>query len=219
MITRAVILVSAYLAAQMLADITSLKIITIVGLSMDAGTLVYPITFTLRDLVHKLLGAKAARLLIVVAAVINLIMAALFWFVAKLPSDPNVGPQLEFAIVLSPVWRIVIASIISEVISELIDTEVYRFWVRRLGERHQWARVLGSNAVSVPLDSLMFSWMAFGGVFSNFVVWGIVISNIALKTITTIVSIPLIYSVPEKSGEVKNEIKKMNSEETGNQKR
>jgi uncharacterized PurR-regulated membrane protein YhhQ (DUF165 family) len=58
---QAVIVSALYIAAQILADITSLKIITFAGLSMDAGTLIYPITFTLRDLVHKSAGIRVAR--------------------------------------------------------------------------------------------------------------------------------------------------------------
>ena len=69
------ILGGAYVAAQMMADIASLKIITIMGRAVDAGTLVYPFTFTLRDLVHKLAGKQVARALIFTAAAINLLMA------------------------------------------------------------------------------------------------------------------------------------------------
>ena len=195
---RALVVAAAYIAAQMLADITSLKIVVFVGLSMDAGTFVYPITFTLRDLVHKTAGIKAARALIVTAAVINLVMAALFWMVARLPGDPAVGAQTEFATVLAPVWRIVIASIVAEVMAELIDTEIYRLWVQRVTRRHQWARVLTSNAVSVPLDSLVFAWGAFGGRMPHSVVWSIVLANVLLKGATTLVSLPLIYAVPER---------------------
>ena len=50
----------AYVAAQMMADIASLRIITIAGYAVDAGTLIYPFTFTLRDLVHKIAGKEAA---------------------------------------------------------------------------------------------------------------------------------------------------------------
>ena len=197
---RGLIVAAAYIAAQMLADVTSLKIVTFLGLSMDAGTFVYPITFTLRDLVHKTVGAKGARVLIIAAAVINLIMAGLFWFVSRLPGDPAVGPQLEFGMVLSPVWRITLASIVAEVIAELTDTEVYRLWVTHITKRYQWMRVLASNAVSVPLDSLVFAWGAFGGVLAATVVWDIVLSNIIVKSATTLVSWPLIYAVPEKPG-------------------
>jgi uncharacterized integral membrane protein (TIGR00697 family) len=200
---RHVILVtSAYIAAQMLADVTSLKIAVVGGFSIDAGTFVYPLTFTLRDLVHKIVGAAGARLLIVTAAVINLVMALVFAFTAALPPDPSWPLQDAYASVLTPVWRIVIASILAEVIAELIDTEVYRLWVERVTRRYQWARVLISNSVSVPLDSLVFCWVAFGGALPDAVVWSIVISNVLVKGATTLVSLPAIYLVPE-GGEVR----------------
>ncbi len=190
-----VIVSGAYVAAQMMADIASLRIVTLFGFSVDAGTLVYPFTFTLRDLVHKVAGIKAARVLIIAAALINLLMAMIFWITSNLPPDPAVGPQLEFGMVLAPVWRIVFASIVAEVIAELIDTEGYRFWVERVTERYQWMRVLVSNAVSVPIDSLVFAWMAFGGVFDTGVVWSIVFANILVKGLVTLISLPGIYLV------------------------
>jgi len=194
---RVILVTSAYIAAQMLADVTSLKIAVVGGFSIDAGTFVYPLTFTLRDLVHKIVGAAGARLLIITAAVINLVMALLFAFTAALPPDPSWRLQDAYAAVLTPVWRIVIASILAEVIAELIDTEVYRLWVTRVTRRYQWARVLTSNSVSVPLDSLIFCWLAFGGVLPSAVVWSIVVSNILVKGATTLVSLPAIYFVPE----------------------
>jgi len=197
---QAIVISAVYIAAQMLADITSLKIVLFLGLSMDAGTFIYPITFTLRDLVHKTVGAKGARVLIISAALINLAMAGLFWWVARLPGDPSVGPQTAFASVLSPVWRIVIASIVAEVMAELTDTEIYRLWVQRVTHQYQWMRVLTSNSVSVPLDSLVFSWGAFGGRFPAPVVWSIVLSNVLVKGATTLLSLPLIYAVPDMAG-------------------
>jgi uncharacterized integral membrane protein (TIGR00697 family) len=194
----AIIVAAAYVAIQMMADIASLRIVFVLGLSMDAGTFVYPLTFTLRDLVHKTVGARGARVLIVSAAIINLVMAGYFWLVARLPPDPQVGAQAEFGIVLAPVWRVVLASIFAEVISELIDTEVYRAWVERVTTRYQWARVLTSNAISVPIDSLAFGWGAFGGVLPVVVVWSIVLSNVLIKGVATLITLPLIYLVPER---------------------
>lgn len=195
-LTAIVIVSAAYIGAQMMADIASLKIVVLFGLAMDGGTFIYPITFTLRDMVHKLAGAHLARVLIITAAVINIIMAALFWLVNALPADPLTGPQAEFGI-LALAWRIVAASILAEVISELLDTEIYQLWVTRVTTRHQWARVLVSNAVAVPLDSLIFAWVAFGGALPAIVVWQIVAANILVKGATTLVSIPGIYLVRE----------------------
>ncbi len=179
----------------MLADIASLRIISVAGLAVDAGTLVYPFTFTLRDLVHKIAGKSAARLLIGLAAGINVAMAGLFWLVARLPAESATGPQLEFGQVLSPVWRIVAASILAEVLSELVDTEVYQRWVDRMGERHQWARVALSNGIAIPIDSVIFVVVAFLGVLPGAVVTEIFIANVAAKGLITAVSIPWIYWV------------------------
>ncbi len=195
MSTVGVLVISAYIAAQMLSDILSLKIAWVAGFSIDAGTFIYPFTFTLRDLVHKSLGRSAARTVIVAAGVINLVMAGLFAFAAWLPPDPTWSLQREFAAVLTPVWRIVIASIVAEVVAEFIDTEIYHLWVTRITRRYQWMRVLTSNAVSVPLDSLIFCWGAFGGVLPAATVWSIFWANVLLKGAVTLASLPGIYVV------------------------
>jgi len=193
-----VILVSAaYVAAQIFADIMSLKIVLFAGFSMDAGTLVYPITFTLRDLVHKVAGKRGARTIVLAAGAINLLMAGLFWVASRLPYDPSAGLQPDWDAVLSPVWRIVVASIVAEVCAELVDTEIYHLWVTRLTRRFQWMRVLTSNAVSVPLDSLIFCWGAFGSVLPVAVVWSIFRANVLIKGAVTLVSLPAIYVVRE----------------------
>jgi uncharacterized integral membrane protein (TIGR00697 family) len=201
---RALLVVAAaYVAAQMLADIASLRIITVAGWAVDAGTLVYPFTFTLRDLVHKIAGRGTARLLILTAAGINVVMAVIFWLVARLPADLATGPQIEFGQVLSPVWRIVFASILAEVIAEFTDTEVYQRWVGKFGWRHQWGRVLVSNGVAIPIDSLVFVLVAFSGVLPGSVVSEIFWANVVAKGLLTLVSIPWIYWVrPAATGDL-----------------
>lgn len=189
------LLVAAYVSTQLLSDIASIRIVEVFGFSMDAGTLIYPITFTLRDLVHKVAGKRVARLLIVTAAAINIFMALAFWLIANLTPDLEVGQQLEFGVVLAPLWRIVFASVVAEVVAELIDTEAYSAWQKRMGERLQWGRVLVSNAVAVPIDSAIFVTLAFVGDLPGEVVIAIFWSNVLLKGFVTILSIPLIYAV------------------------
>jgi uncharacterized integral membrane protein (TIGR00697 family) len=191
-------IISIYIAAQLLSDIASLKITLLAGFSMDAGTFIYPVTFTIRDLVHKRLGISAARSVIILAAAINLFMAVFFHFVARLPQDPAWGLGKEFAAILGPVWRIVVASIAAEVFSEMIDTEVYHLWQSRITKKFQWMRVLSSNAVSIPVDSLIFCWGAFGFVLPSNVVWSIFWANVIVKSVVTLFSLPSIYLVREK---------------------
>lgn len=195
--TAAVILISLYIASQIISDIASLKIALILRFSIDAGTFIYPVTFTLRDLVHKRIGKKAARTMIILAGGINVFLAGFLAFSAWLPSDPSWGLASEFSRVLGPIWRIVLASIIAEVASELVDTEIYHLWVTRVTRRYQWLRVLSSNSVSVPLDSLIFCWGAFGGLLPALTVWSIFLSNLIIKGLMSLVSLPAIYLVRE----------------------
>ena len=198
-LTRAALIaVSAYIAAQMLADIASLKIGVVAGLAVDMGTFIYPVTFTLRDVVHKLIGRRHARLLIVAAGLINLLMAAYLLWVARVPGDPVWGLDAEFRAILAPVWRIVIASILAEVVSELLDTEIYHLFVTRVTRRFQWLRVLTSNSVSVPVDSVLFSVGAFGWALPWVAVGQIFVFNMIVKYAVTLVSLPMIYLAPDR---------------------
>jgi hypothetical protein len=193
-----IIVIAAYIAAQMIADIASVKIGILGTLAVDMGTFIYPITFTLRDVVHKVLGKRNARILIISAGAINLFMAAYLLWAANFPSDPSWGLGEQFSAILAPIWRIVIASIIAEVVSELVDTEIYHLFVTRITTRYQWARVLVSNSVSVPVDNLLFALGAFAFVLPWEIVWEIFLVNLVVKYGVTLLSLPLIYMVPEK---------------------
>jgi uncharacterized integral membrane protein (TIGR00697 family) len=203
------ILISLYLGAQLLANIGSLKITRIIGFSIDAGTLIYPITFTIRDLIHKGLGKKSSQRVIWCSGGLNLLLAAYLALVSILPPDPAwdlpVGAAFSsnaaYRFILSPAWAIVLASIIAQLVSELVDTEVYQFFVDKVTRRLQWMRVIASNAVSIPIDSIIFCWVAFGPLGQNLgpaLVWGIVLSNILIKLAVTACSLPAIYLVRER---------------------
>ena len=196
-----IIVVAAYIAAQMLADIASLKIGVVFGYAVDMGTFIYPITFTLRDVVHKLLGKRNAQVIIITAGVINLLMAAYLMWSASVASDPGWGLGTEFSLILGPVWRIVLASIAAELVSELLDTEIYHWFVTRITRRQQWLRVLVSNSASVPVDNIIFAVGAFGWILPWAIVWEIFVFNLVVKYLVTLVSLPLIYVAPDPAWE------------------
>ncbi|NBP83014.1 VUT family protein [bacterium] len=110
---------------------------------LSAGTITFGITFTIRDLAHQAsaragLGRRPVFLMIGIAALVNVV-------VAMATNTPA---------------RFLVASFLAILISEGIDTEIYH----RLRTRSWLVRVLSSNAVSVPLDSSIFTIVAFFGV-------------------------------------------------------
>ncbi len=202
-LTWLLVATTGYVACSLIANVMSVRILRLgpdwASFSIDAGTLTYPLTFTLRDLVHKVGGRSAARVVILAGAAMNVLLALGLWAAAALPEDSLVeGPAQEwFGPVLNPVTRIVAASVIAQVIAELADTEVYHRFVLRFGHRVQWGRVLTSNLVAIPIDSVIFVAIAFGGMVPFSVAVSLVWANIAVKCLATLISVPLIYAVPE----------------------
>ena len=131
---------SIYIIAVLIANYTATWFIPLPIFGMvSVGTLVFGITFTQRDRVHKY-GRKSVYLMIFIAA-IGMVLESLF---------------------LGVEWRIIIASFIAIVLSETADTEIYQ----KLIKRSWMERVIGSNLVSIPLDSILFNIIAFYGVFT-----------------------------------------------------
>ena len=194
------ILVSvAYVAAQMVADISNLRNLTLFGLSVSAFSIAYPLTFTLRDMAHKLAGPYVARTLIIAAAAIYLVAQAFFTIISNLSPEMTEAERITLGQLLTPEWRFLAAAVLASVLSQLVDTEVYTRWVERFGQDHQWGRVLVSNAIGIPLDRILFLILAFAGTMSTEGMLEAFIGTTIARLVFGIISIPGIYLVEEHS--------------------
>lgn len=147
-----------YIIAVLVANYTATWFFPLPIFGMvSVGTLVFGITFTQRDRVHRY-GRKSVYLMILIAAV-GMVLESLF---------------------LEVPWRIILASFIAIVLSETADTEIYH----RLLQRSWFQRVLGSNLVSIPLDSVLFNVIAFAGIFEPGMMVAIVFGEIVVKFTT-----------------------------------
>ena len=191
------LIATIYISLIIFSNLGSLRIITLLGLSLDGGTLLYPFTFTMRDILHKKAGAKLARFTIYLSAIVNLLLFGFVWLVGILPPDLSVGGQTEYALVLSPGIRLVLASIIAATLAELLDTTVYSIVRRRFGTKKQWLRVLFSNLFSIPVDTAVFLLLAFAGRFSMATLLAIFWGNLALKFAVSLLSMGGVYLVKE----------------------
>lgn len=194
------ILVSvAYVATQMVADISNLRNLTLFGLSVSAFSIAYPLTFTLRDMAHKLAGPYVARTLIIAAAAIYLVAQAFFTIISNLSPEMTEAERITLGQLLTPEWRFLAAAVLASVLSQLLDTEVYTRWVERFGQDHQWGRVLVSNAIGIPLDRILFLILAFAGTMSTEGMLEAFIGTTIARLVFGIISIPGIYLVEEHS--------------------
>jgi len=146
-----------YLSAVLVANYTAIWFIPFPVFGMvSVGTLIFGATFTARDYVHKS-GRKKVYAMIGLAIIAS----------ASLSIFGNVQ------------WRVILASTVAVALSETVDTEVYQ----KLLEKPWLVRVSGSNAISIPSDSLLFNLIAFAGIFSPIMITSIVFGEIVTKYI------------------------------------
>lgn len=144
-----------YIVAVLSANYTAVWFIPLPFFGLVAlGTLLFGVTFTARDYVHRLGRPKVYTMIVI---------AALF--------------SAGLAVLGATPWRVVMASVIAIVLSESADTEVYQ----RLLAKPWLLRVTGSNVISIPLDTALFNLLAFGGVFPFQVLVSIMIGEIVVK--------------------------------------
>ena len=195
----AMLAISMYVAFQIFSDIMAIKITTVLGLTIPTAVFIYPLTFTLRDVIHKSLGKRKAKNIIFISAILNVVMVLLFQFSIMLPPANTWGMQTEFAMVLGGVWRIVLASIVAEMIGQLVDTEAYSLFVNKITKKYQWARVLFSNLFSSPIDSFIFIFLAFYGTLPMEVLLSMVFGQTVIKWGVSLISAPLVYLTKDKA--------------------
>ncbi len=186
-----------YIALIIYANLGSLRVITIGTLAVDGGALLYPFTFTMRDVLHKKAGQSITQLVILLSAVVNLALFAFVWLVTLFPADPSAGDQSAYAQVLNPGFRLVIGSIAAATLAEWIDTKIYAKVRRHFGEKKQWLRVLASNAISIPIDTLVFLAIAFYGRYDMSVLISMFWMNLLIKYFVSTLSFGSVYLVKD----------------------
>ena len=203
-----VMLVGSYITCQLIADIGATRFVQIGPLALSAGTFVFGLTFTLRDLIHKHLGKGWARAAISAAAIFNIFLSGYLYLMSLLAAPVWYANAEAWNTIFALVPAITIGSIIAEFISEMIDTEAYALWLKTFPNAPQWSRVLVSNVISIPVDSLVFCTLAFSIVPKLLGDTGISLiealtfaagGQIIYKFAITLISLPFIYFVKDKA--------------------
>ncbi len=149
-------LVFLYVISILLANITLDMFIPLPFYGMlSVGTIFFAAIFTLRDKIHFYGGLKMVYWAIFMAVIVN--VGVSYWL--DVPS------------------RFIFASFLSITASELTDTAVFH----RFKHKKFATRVLSSNALSVPLDSVLFTFLAFYGILPLAEMWQIIYADIIVK--------------------------------------
>lgn len=182
-------LVAIYAVSIVIANVTASKLMVVFGLTVAAADIIYTIGFTTIDLINEYYGEAEAKRAVLTAFFANLLWAFYAYVAVKLPpAEAFLDLQPAFEVVLGSAPRIVLASMVAYFAASRVDVWLYH-WIRERGGA-VWMRILGSNGVSLLLDTVLFSTIAFYGVFP---LGEVIVGQYVIKIVITLINVPFAY--------------------------
>lgn len=171
----------SYTAVILLANWFDIRMIKLGNLETDAGTLIFPFTFILADLITEVYGYKFARRAIWTGFLFNFIFIIYGQIIIHLPSpDYALATNTKFDDLLGFNARIIIASTISYLCAEPLNSFIMAKLKLKTNGSKMWLRFVSSTALASLFDSFLFGCLAFYGTMPNsdllvfnFTMWGI----------------------------------------------
>jgi uncharacterized PurR-regulated membrane protein YhhQ (DUF165 family) len=189
---RLAALTGFYVGIVVIAQVAANKIVVMPVLHkpVPAATYLVGIALATVELAHwsaddRRAGFRNAQLMIAMGFVASALLAGYLQLAVHMrPAFPG----QQFDAVLGSTWRIVAGSLAAFAISETVDNLLGARWRGRIPE---WSRVIGTNLVSTPLDSVVFITIAFG-----FGQVSLVEGQFYGKMLATVlIGLPLVYAV------------------------
>ncbi len=172
------------------ANIAAAKVCTFWAFEFDAGLLAYPLTFLCIDVINEIWGKKYAQRAVLTGISLQVVAVVLLYCSIALPCSPYVSAfSDQFTTVLSSTGRIVVASLMAYLVSQLLDVRLFHFFKNRYSPK--WIRSGGSSVISQMADSTLFAVIAFAGIIPD--LWIMILSSYFFKFLTSVMVTPFFY--------------------------
>jgi uncharacterized integral membrane protein (TIGR00697 family) len=179
-----------FMGALIMAGIVASKLIRIGPFEFDAGLLVYAVTFVVTDIVTEVLGKKYA-IRLVKSGFIALIIAFLSTkFALLMPHASSWHMEHEYETILGSGTRVFMAAMVSYTISQAADLTVFSWVRRRTGTKYLWLRNNLSTICGGGMDAIVFTTLAFYGVFP---ILPIIVAAFTVRILASLLDTPLVY--------------------------
>ena len=202
-------LIAMNVLVTILANVEVLLLVNAFGIEMTLGNILFASTFLITDILSENHGRKDANRAVVISTACSIMFIAIsqMWLLYT-PSE-NDWASGAFKTIFSSTPRIVCASLIVYLVSQLADVWLYHKWwawtTRRLGDNRRglWIRNNGSTMISQLLNTLLYTFFAFYGTYSFETLVSIFLSSYIIYICTSLLDTPFVYwcrKIHEKHG-------------------
>lgn len=191
-----------YVIVILLANWFNPRIVEFFGISTDAGTIIFPLTFLMSDIITEVYGYKYARKSIWFGFLFSIFFFA-YGFLVKESGSPAFAAEQNamFDQVFSLNMLFIIAGFISYWIAEPMNSFIMAKLKILMKGKFMAGRFVGSTFVAAFLDSFIFSHIAFITLFSYKDLWSLLIVmwlvKVGIELIGLSFSIPLTKKIKQ----------------------
>ena len=173
------------------ANIVGQKLITVGGINITAGLLIFPVTYIINDLIAEVWGYRKMRLIIWSGFMLNFFAVVVFRISIWAPASPDFPFQQAFKIILHNSERITVASFIAFLFGSFLNAYVMSKMKILQHGRHFSIRAVVSTIVGEGADSLVFFTIAFSGILHRHELMIMILTQTGLKTAYEILALPV----------------------------
>lgn len=190
-----VIIGCLFVTCLLISNIIAGRLITIMGLTLPAAVILFPLNYIFGDILTEVYGFKKARLVIWIGFACNILMAGVFALTVALPSPSFWDVEKAYATVLGMTPRIVFASLLAYFIGEWSNAAVLSRMKILTGGRWLWTRTIGSTIVGEGLDTVIFITLVFWGNVPGSVLMQMIMVQYLWKLGYEVAVTPITYAV------------------------
>ncbi|MDR2459886.1 MAG: queuosine precursor transporter [Deltaproteobacteria bacterium] len=171
------------------SNLASTRIVDFGPLTFDAGTVIFPVTYIIGDLLTEVYGYARSRRIIWIAFFTLFLAFLCLYLVSLIPAkDPSQDAAWQAVMGLTP--RICLASLIAFAAGEFSNAIVLTRMKQKFPEKGLAIRFLGSTLVGQVLDTLIFVTIAFLGVLPKGTLIALIYSNYIYKVAMEVTLLP-----------------------------
>lgn len=182
-------------AVVLISNVIANKITTIGPFTFSSDTLFFPLTYIFADILTEVYGYSKARRVFWLGLTSSILMVTIFLIVGKLPPAADWHNQDAYDRLLGLTPRIVIAGFIAYFVADFANNFVLAKMKIMTKGKYLWTRTIGSTMVGELCDTLLFTPLAFAGVFPNSMIITMIFSNYLFKTGIEVIFTPVTYMV------------------------
>ena len=178
-------------AQVVLMNVFVVKQLTLFGLAVTGGNVLYASIFLGTDIIAEHYGRDKAYEAVRIGFGVSIFFLIMSQFILSyIPNEYDIA-QPSFKILFSLTPRIVLGSMAAYLISQHIDVFLFHKIKQKTGGKWIWLRNNGSTFCSQLLDSVTFTLIAFGGVYHNII--ELILTTYVIKIVVAAIDTPFIY--------------------------